>query len=774
MIDGAILQKWLGKKGHGRKLMNTLMKVYFKALEEEASQGGKEITAYIAHLAIMNFINSTKNRLKKIVMKGVSYESLDYALGVTLYFLLEAGIWKVFEAFRESHPIYKLDETKYILRSTLSACSFLSIKDPVTRDYINPYNLSKTVVTGFMSLSVDFDQFTNDPENTVESIIKETKQNEALTHALINRYKFNRLRYGLFNFISRYSDRSGDGYTDLLKALRDERIIVRIISDEKYGKEWRSKLGGLRSRLQKQGDKVELLNILERCLSFTKQGRLSGIMKREEKIDKNEAFKDAALAFISYRFDKEVEQYLTHRKPMLVDRVQDISLEGALSEYEKGRAYLFSADKRPLLKKLGLASEGQLFIDMKDFTRSTFKVKEITMADFMKDQFYKPILDAASKYAVGGMMMDDSQSIQLENLLGDAVIFSGNITSLVFLALDIQSIMDKYRQYLEEKIQSLKIENLLDEVKKNYAALKEEILEEKKMLEKVVKSGKEGINRWIEVLDREEDLEKAFRHEVSESAKKEVEAGLFISYGATAEKINLESEQWGKRNVAIGEKINEAARGTSRNALVSNKITKLLHNAKEDLKLPNLKLPFDVYIDRVYNIKVDLESASSINKAIIERKAPDAEKIVKRMAPKLFKDLKEILQKGSLGSSAYLSKTRDIYNNGDALSEKALNAFLEESKNYIRHFQKKVNISELHPNIRERFFFTEDILELWFSIKEVENKVMIFRKVGRLVFKGFELGGTTSVYEILKTNSDFYKMILEHHFNAWLEDLTPH
>ncbi len=51
---------------------------------------------------------------------------------------------------------------------------------------------------------------------------------------------------------------------------------------------------------------------------------------------------------------------------------------------------------------------------------------------------------------------------------------------------------------------------------------------------------------------------------------------------------------------------------------------------------------------------------------------------------------------------------------------------------------------------------------------------MIFRKVGRLVFKGFELGGTTSVYEILKKNSDFYKMILEHHFNAWLEVLTPH
>ena len=422
----------------------------------------------------------------------------------------------------------------------------------------------------------------------------------------------------------------------MLKAFRDERILVRSISDEKYGKEWRSKLEGLRSRLQKQGDKVELLNILERCLSFTKKGRLSGIMKREEKIDNNEAFKDAVLAFISYRFDKEVEQYLTHRKPMLVDRVRDVSLEGALSEYEKGRVYLFSADKRPVLKKLGLTSEGQLFIDMKDFTRSTFKVKEITMADFMKDQFYKPILDAASKYAVGGMMMDDSQSIQLENLLGDAVIFSGNITSLVFLALDIQNIMDKYRQDLEEKIQSLKIGDPLDEAKKNYAALKEEILEEKKMLEKVVKSGNEGINRWVEVLDREEDLEKAFQDEVSESGKKEVEAGLFISYGAKAEKINLESEQWGKKDVAIGEKINEAARGTSRNALVSNKITGLLNNAKVDLKMPNLKLPFDVYIDRVYNIKVDLESASSINKAIIEREVLGCRENCKKNGTKII------------------------------------------------------------------------------------------------------------------------------------------
>ena len=138
IIDGAILQKWLGKKGHGRRLMNTLMNIYFKALEEESNQGGREITAYIAHLAIMNAINSTKNRLKKIVMKGASYESLDYSLGVTLYFLLEASIWKVFETFTENNPIYKLEETKLVLFSSLNTWSFLSIKDPITRDYINP------------------------------------------------------------------------------------------------------------------------------------------------------------------------------------------------------------------------------------------------------------------------------------------------------------------------------------------------------------------------------------------------------------------------------------------------------------------------------------------------------------------------------------------------------------------------------------------------------------------------------------------------------------
>jgi hypothetical protein len=369
------------------------------------------------------------------------------------------------------------------------------------------------------------------------------------------------------------------------------------------------------------------------------------------------------------------------------------------------------------------------------------------------------------------MMMDESQSIQIENLLGDAIIFSGNIASLVFLALNIQDIMDKYRQDLEEKIKSLKIGDPLDEAKKNYTVLKEEILKEKKTLEKVVKSGKEGINRWIEVLDREEDLEKTFQDEMLEYRDREVEAGLYISYGAKAEKINLESVQWGKKDVAIGEKINEAARGTSRNSLVRKRLVGLLSEAKVDLKMPKLKLPFDVYIDRVYNINVDLESASSINKSIINRAAPEAEKIVKRMAPKLFKDLKEVLQKGSLGSSAYLTKTRDIYNNGDALSEKALNTFVKESKNYIRHFQKRVNISYLHPDFRKIFFFSEDVLELWFSIKEVENKVIIFRKVGRLVFKGFELGGTASVYEILKKNSDFYKMILKYHFNEWSKDL---
>lgn len=82
----------------------------------------------------------------------------------------------------------------------------------------------------------------------------------------------------------------------------------------------------------------------------------------------------------------------------------------------RGEGYIrFSSDDRLILNIAASASEGLLFVDMKDFTRKTLKVKEASMAEFMKDDFYTPIMEASKKYGASGDVSAVHKGIQIEN-----------------------------------------------------------------------------------------------------------------------------------------------------------------------------------------------------------------------------------------------------------------------------------------------------------------------------------------------------------------------
>src|SRR5262249_13170267 len=115
-------------------------------------------------------------------------------------------------------------------------------------------------------------------------------------------------------------------------------------------------------------------------------------------------------------------------------------------DYDSGRLYRISSDALPVLQEFVEKKEAQLFIDLKDFTKRTHFSKEIAMAEFLGTEFYKPILVAAGKYQASNA--NPGKSIALVNLLGDAVVFSGSIESLVYLAQDIQTIFQEYRKKL--------------------------------------------------------------------------------------------------------------------------------------------------------------------------------------------------------------------------------------------------------------------------------------------------------------------------------------
>src|SRR5256886_796144 len=88
---------------------------------------------------------------------------------------------------------------------------------------------------------------------------------------------------------------------------------------------------------------------------------------------------------------------------------------------------------------------------VKTSPRRTAMLKEAVVADFLSREFYTPILTAAARHHHGAGHLHDMGGIYLNNLLGDAVSFSGDVSALVALAHDIRRALQSYGRRLENE-----------------------------------------------------------------------------------------------------------------------------------------------------------------------------------------------------------------------------------------------------------------------------------------------------------------------------------
>jgi hypothetical protein len=250
-----------------------------------------------------------------------------------------------------------------------------------------------------------------------------------------------------------------------------------------------------------------------------------------------------------------------------------------------------------------------------------------------------------------------------------------------------------------------------------------------------------------------------------------MEAGLFISYGPKAETMLIPPKKdfSGQIKVAIGEKINEAARGTDRNSLVRAKLEMLLE--KERAKRNNMKLqyPFDVYIDSTYAIHMPSEMDEAVEALTEGARGGDPKTMAEAMASGFYNDLKKLERGASFGSLRLLVTSTYIYNRGSAITKDALDAYMRETKGASFFFKKVVKPAELDAEIRNSFFFPAGELEFWFGIevKKGIETVEGFALIGEVVFKGFESAPPTVVYEILDNEGPFFRALNAYHFSKW-------
>jgi hypothetical protein len=771
-IDSAILKAWLSPHGYGKAFYVLVKGILGKAALEEVRLEGVEKTSVLAIMAMINIVMRKKETIiRSTRIKGLSYEKLDQIAGLVLYFVFKAAVKDVASELKRVTASYG-SVVLMFFEDWFTPRSFMTIYGNLILSDLNPYGLQTDVISLLKPFYDNAVQKNQDAASIALFMENEIKKDARIKEELFSLSNIKHLRQLIGDYLLDY-DTPGVEINQMLAELyQDNRFIQLLFTVSKVMTKLKGGLDDIKRQFQKDAGRIEKIEAIEEFIGSVKKPTFfSNLFGAKQK---DTYFTGVVEAFIAYRFDEDVERFVAPMRELMVNRRGEFSSETLRMEYERGRLYRFSSDSMPILKELETEDEGHLFIDMKDFTIKTLRAKEITMADFMESNFYKPILGAAGKYGSSSPdLAYDKRNVKLNNLLGDAVIFSGGVSNLIALAKDIRVVMRRYKEQLERRIPHIAEKELISNIHKNFEAMQEELARERAEVDKALAAGDKNFEaKSIELKEREDKLEKAYKDELEAAIGQEMEAGLFIAYGSKAEIVVMRDASWGELKVAIGEKINEAARGTSRSSIVRAKMERFIEEEKIKRHNPNLKYPLDVYIDKTYGFLMPPTINEHLEGMLTRKDISEARDLASLLAQECFKDFRKIISGEPMSTLRILRAVSDIYNKGQALSGDALKAYIKESTGKGFFFKRDVQVTELNKEIQNTFFFPFKVLEFWFGVFATEGvkQIDVFCKAGEIIFKGFESATPTIVYDLLNKDSGFSKLLLAYHFDRWYEE----
>ncbi len=414
---------------------------------------------------------------------------------------------------------------------------------------------------------------------------------------------------------------------------------------------------------------------------------------------------------------------------------------GAESEWEAGRLYRLSARPGPILKEAVERPVAHLFADVKDFTRRTTLLGQASMAEFLRREFYLPILAAAKEHYSGMRHLADRGGVQLNNLLGDAISFSGRIEAMVVLAQAIRRAFEAYAVRLGRELHAEGVQHQLEALSQAHQAGIDAAARARAAAEAEAAAAPPGspAQASARALARRAALEEA--RAVEERAKalaraqgEGLEAGVFISHGPAPLVVAIEDEVFGANRVAIADKINESARGTARAAAARLRADAQLRAATTPHR-PSLKHAWSVFIGQ----PLAFQAPPAVEaEALALARSGDL--------PRAMRALAGTVREGLEGAAREpADRPGDIYNMGVALSEEALAAFLDEvgAKRVVRRVE--LQPEQVPPQVAAFFWFGAEPQSLVLCFHPDGRLGEMFRRVGKAAFKG--LGGVT-VWEL--------------------------
>ncbi len=455
-----------------------------------------------------------------------------------------------------------------------------------------------------------------------------------------------------------------------------------------------------------------------------------------------------ARALLAFAADLALETLLAPARRALSPRSGSEVEGGAEAEWEAGRLYRISAGPGPILHTAVQRPLGHLFVDVKDFTRRTGLLGPAAMADFLRTEFYQPILVAAKGFFTGMRHLADRGGIAVNNLLGDAISFSGDVEALLALSVEIQRLLAGYGQRLARELGSEAVARQLAAIQARYDA---ELSRSEEALAAARAAGP------LAAAERLAEEAAALREERARALARVrgegLEAGVFLSFGPAPVTVLIDDEVFGQNRVAIADKINESARGTARVASARARADAALLVERRARGVPALAHAWRVFVDAPFTIGIPPAAEQAALAAVREG---DLAAGLRALGPPVRDAL--VHAAGSEGGEG------EIYNRGAALSEEALTAFLDAVKETRQLRRVALEPSDIPPALAARFWYGAGTLELVATLDAGGAPRELFRRAGEAAFKGL---GTVVVWELAASEGGAAELF-RHFAPRWL------
>ncbi len=724
LLTGGVMAAWLGPGGGGRSLVALVIELLRRAFAEMKESRGREETPALVALMLSSQLPSVEVALRALELPPSVQRQLLTAASTGLYLALRLG---VDSALREAQPSEDLSTR---IESALGPMGVMGGTKPLLTGGSTLYGCE--LLAGVPDAEKLVAQYPGGlPVDAVRATLEQAiASDDAVARRAELAVGLGVLRESLVNAV-----RLGEGgayKSALTQHLRELAMrpaaLTAFLAEDKSRKQMAKDLRAYAETLK--GPAAEaLLGLAHGFKEYTTRepAAAAGLSR----MGAHARYAEVATAFVC---DLWMERSLFPLRRMLYPRTGDEAEGGLEAEYQTGRLYKLSTRPEPLLRSAVSAPVAHLFVDVKDFTRRTQLLGGAAMADFLRREFYLPILASAKAHYGGMVQLADRGGVSVNNLLGDALSLCGTVDRLVELARDIRSHLVAYEKRLAQTISREQVEAALKAIEEEY--------------ERKLKTARPGL-RPLLLREKESAL--------ARGRGEGLEAGVFLSFGPAPLIITLNDDVFGHSKVAIADRINESARGTARSGAARAKADAQLAQERQRRSNPSLEHPWLVFVGAPLSVQVPYAAEAEARAAL---KAGDTAAAMRALEQAVRDALEDAAKHGEDGPG-------DIYNSGVALSEETLLAYQEAVGDKRFFCQLQVAPETLHPSIQERYFFPPEPLRLTVGFHPTGELAEVFRFAGRVMFKGLERKGGLGVWELVDQHG-VGQLFARHHASEWL------